>query len=676
MSDSAVGTDRLDSWKAIASYVGRDVRTVIRWEKQKGLPVHRIPGGQRQAVFAYSHEIDEWMNHGGADAVAATHPVEPVEEPPHLTIQVQAETPTNPRSKRPRIAPSTIGVVLAMILLASFLLAAASRWIAPKRFVFAGETQITTDGAIKQGLVTNGRQLYFGEWRDGRIILVSASVNGGRVTEIPTPFVQARPVGISADGRKLLVLAGEGPESDRALWAILVHGGSPERVANIVCHAASWSPDGRLLAYATGNSVYLATENGSTSYLLQRFSGIPDALQWSLDGKGILFRLRDMNTLRAAVWEIKLSETDPPSVDSLVSLTRQPAEYGVPSPLIDRDDDVFIGEGREQSTILALEKPWLRWKSVPRFVQFVRENANVSDLALDRASQRLYVNKEVERENELDWFDKTSHQFHPFLSGVSAHDVDFSPDGHSIVYLRMPDESMWVANADGGAARQLDLPAIQEIELPRWSPGGKEIAFMGQRAGSPSRIYIVDANGGTSRQASEGTDNQGAPTWSPDGKHLVYGRVFCQEENTCAIEWIDLATRRQTMIPGSEGLSTARWSPDGRYIAALRSDLHKVFLFDCRSTKWRMLADGINGDDLAWAPDSSAVYASRPSGDRPEVVRIYLKDGHQEPAVDLSAFSKLSGRVDTWFAVTPDNSILFVHIASGNEIYALHYVVQ
>jgi len=53
--------ERLDSWKEIAAYLGRDLRTVRRWEKDKGLPVHRVPGGERQAVFAYRAEIDAWL---------------------------------------------------------------------------------------------------------------------------------------------------------------------------------------------------------------------------------------------------------------------------------------------------------------------------------------------------------------------------------------------------------------------------------------------------------------------------------------------------------------------------------------------------------------------------------------------------------------------------------------
>src|SRR5437588_1382232 len=52
---------RLDSWKDIASYLRRDVRTVIRWEKEKGLPVRRVPGGRRQAVFAYTAELESWL---------------------------------------------------------------------------------------------------------------------------------------------------------------------------------------------------------------------------------------------------------------------------------------------------------------------------------------------------------------------------------------------------------------------------------------------------------------------------------------------------------------------------------------------------------------------------------------------------------------------------------------
>lgn len=52
----------LHSWKEIASYVGRGVRTIQRYEVQFGLPVHRPTGSSRSAVMAFSDEIDAWLS--------------------------------------------------------------------------------------------------------------------------------------------------------------------------------------------------------------------------------------------------------------------------------------------------------------------------------------------------------------------------------------------------------------------------------------------------------------------------------------------------------------------------------------------------------------------------------------------------------------------------------------
>jgi len=52
----------LHSWKEIASYVGRGVRTIQRYEVQLGLPVHRPAGSSRSAVMAFSDEIDAWLS--------------------------------------------------------------------------------------------------------------------------------------------------------------------------------------------------------------------------------------------------------------------------------------------------------------------------------------------------------------------------------------------------------------------------------------------------------------------------------------------------------------------------------------------------------------------------------------------------------------------------------------
>lgn len=57
---------RLDSWKEIATFFGRDERTVNRWEKERGLPVHRVPGSKGR-VYAYSDELTAWLEGTGAE---------------------------------------------------------------------------------------------------------------------------------------------------------------------------------------------------------------------------------------------------------------------------------------------------------------------------------------------------------------------------------------------------------------------------------------------------------------------------------------------------------------------------------------------------------------------------------------------------------------------------------
>lgn len=54
-------SDFLSSWKDIASYFMVDVKTVQRWEKERGLPVRRIPGDKRGKVFAHRSELDDWV---------------------------------------------------------------------------------------------------------------------------------------------------------------------------------------------------------------------------------------------------------------------------------------------------------------------------------------------------------------------------------------------------------------------------------------------------------------------------------------------------------------------------------------------------------------------------------------------------------------------------------------
>jgi TolB-like protein/Tfp pilus assembly protein PilF len=73
-------TRRLQSWKEIASFFDSDERTVRRWEKERGLPVHRVPGSAGAKVFAYTDELTRWLEGPKADADRSAVPAEQLPE--------------------------------------------------------------------------------------------------------------------------------------------------------------------------------------------------------------------------------------------------------------------------------------------------------------------------------------------------------------------------------------------------------------------------------------------------------------------------------------------------------------------------------------------------------------------------------------------------------------------
>ena len=85
-------SDRLDSWKEIASYFRREVRTVQLWEKREGLPVHRHFHKQLGSVFAFRSELDVWneqVSHKGGQPEVAKQARTPASAPGHITIRVE-----------------------------------------------------------------------------------------------------------------------------------------------------------------------------------------------------------------------------------------------------------------------------------------------------------------------------------------------------------------------------------------------------------------------------------------------------------------------------------------------------------------------------------------------------------------------------------------------------------
>ncbi len=108
--------DRIDGWKSIGAYFGRDRTTAIRWARERELPVHRIPGGKTGTVFALRHELEKWAR--GADVTAETMPVEAL-----LSVVEIAPAP----KAAPRRTTIWAGAAVILLGIASFALPALTR---------------------------------------------------------------------------------------------------------------------------------------------------------------------------------------------------------------------------------------------------------------------------------------------------------------------------------------------------------------------------------------------------------------------------------------------------------------------------------------------------------------------------------------------------------------------
>lgn len=109
---------RLDGWKAIAAHVGRSERTVHRWARERGLPVHHLAGGG--SVFAWSNELDEWFLRQRAPEVtapSADQPPEPATAPPAGDTQGPPQPGTRLSRWTERLGISHITTLVLLVVL-------------------------------------------------------------------------------------------------------------------------------------------------------------------------------------------------------------------------------------------------------------------------------------------------------------------------------------------------------------------------------------------------------------------------------------------------------------------------------------------------------------------------------------------------------------------------------
>lgn len=536
-------------------------------------------------------------------------------------------------------------------------------------------TQLTHDAMPKVLIGTDGPRLYFAEgagvWQlsagGGNQALVNVGVPGSSIFHLSS---------ISPDGSKLLTAQVSGmTDASAPLWSVPTFGGSPVRLSDIEGISGAWSPDGQKLVYVKGNALYLANADGRDSHLLTNLPGplagpnsdtsegqnVTTSPVWSQDGQAIAMTLVTSKERINQLWAV---EADGRNLHEMFPGWH--AQSGACCGSWTADGKYFIFDSQGQ--IWAARQTGNLLHKVNRQPVELTSGAVSYEYPIpDKDGRKIFAVENIRR-GELQRYNSSIRRFEPFLNDISAQDIAFSKDGQWVAYSSFPDGILWRSKVDGSDKLQLSFAPVHALN-PAWSPDGKEIVYCGLEKGHPARIYDVPAAGGAPEPLMpDGKGSQSDPNWSPDGGRLVFGGTGDAGEN--GIQILDVKTHRISAVPGSKGMYSPRWSPDGRYLLAMPSDESRMMLFDFKTGNWTRLYDGLAAYP-SFSQDGRFVYFLHLATES-AVDRLSVTSGKLEEVVSLEGFS-FTGFYTFWFGLGPDDSPMLLKDTGTHEVISMKW---
>jgi eukaryotic-like serine/threonine-protein kinase len=553
-------------------------------------------------------------------------------------------------------------LILAGLATLAFVMRPA---LPPPRVV--SSLQVTTDGQEKSGAATDGARLYFSE--SGQIFQVSTA--GGEIVPVHESVDDIFPVDISRDRSRLLVLNKSFVPEGNAAWTLPVLGGAARRLGNVVATDASWSVGGDRLAYTSGNDLYIANADGAEPRRLVTADGTASWPRWSPDGSRLRFTVNGANG--SAIWEIA---ADGSRVHPLLTGWNKPPAECCGSWTSDGRYFVFQSSRGGVADIWAVREAGSLFRRVNHEPVQLTSGPTSTFAPLPSTDGNEIFVRTIQPRGQLVRFDAKSGDYLPLFPGtppgIQGTGVDFSRDGKWIAYMSYPDGSLWRSRPDGSERSQLTYPPLLAY-MPRWSPDGSRIAFMGQMPGKPWQLYIVSALGGSPQQLIPEQRDQADPTWSPDGNSLAFGGQAVSEKDAArvnAVRLLDLRTRSVTVIPGSEGLWSPRWAPVGGRLAAMSNDGNELFVYDFATHSWSKLATASIGYPT-WSHNGDAIFFLNHLAGGDQVFRVSVATRKLEVVTDLKNFHGAPFLIGYWFGLAPDDSPLLIRDAGIWDFHAL-----
>jgi dipeptidyl aminopeptidase/acylaminoacyl peptidase len=326
---------------------------------------------------------------------------------------------------------------------------------------------------------------------------------------------------------------------------------------------------------------------------------------------------------------------------------------------------VFTSDREGRPNVYELAAPrWFEFWKKPAAVRITGNQIPILASAPARDSSHLFVLAKADQ-GAMQALDPRTGKLEPFLGGLAAYEFVISPDRRWMAYSEFPTGHIWKSKLDGSQAVQLTNSPGNSL---RWSPDGKWLVYS-----DSSKLYLVSADGGPAEKLIPTGEHENAPDWSPDGKSIAFTYYNFTDQPAGGIFTVDLASRKVSMVPNTEGFLGPSWSPDGRYRVATVEQPSRLMLYSANTRTWKVLKQFQDPEGfVTWSRDSKSLYMALVEGNN-GLYRLTVPDGRWEKVSELAGTYTGFGGGAPGVSLTADGQPAMMITTGVAQIYSLHW---
>lgn len=493
---------------------------------------------------------------------------------------------------------------------------------------------------------SDGRWIVFTSHRSGTAKIYRVHPDGSGLERLTDGAAFDDQGALSSDGKRLAFVSSRSGQAD--IWVLDL---ATRKLSNLTNHPAgdfrpAWSPDGQWIAFSSDRDptrgacpnttqpgpgpfvtpqytgVYVAHPDGTALRRISALTEIAGTPHWLLDGTHVAFWAGDPDQVCRGGLIFGTGTTQIVSVN-IESGARETVTSGAGVKVFPR----WVG-GR----IVYQTREGLRFTDADSLLP---GEFQAADWSPDHRA--MVFHRETDTRDDRDRSFQSWASLDKRFALLRVPDASsFSPAGDRMVYMLtnfngpIRSGTLVVANADGSDRHAIYAgPLTEDMTGPAWSPRDDAILFgLGgffQRAQIKSAQVMSIHTDGTGLEAvTRGDVSSGMPSWSPDGKQVVFRQATGTKRNLYILDVATGATRK--LETGSDVDTFPTWSPRGDWIAftSKRDGDYEIY---------RIRPDGIGLQRLTRSPGNDAHAAFSPDGEW--IAFATARQGFKDEAVGL-----------------------------------------